>query len=51
MRTISETSGSMLNTPTFESQESHTEEGDKKKGDEKILEELIVETSLKWGRE
>ena len=27
-----------------------SEEEDKKKGHEKILEEIIVETSLKWGR-
>ena len=26
------------------------EEEDKNKGHEKILEEIIVETSLKWGR-
>ena len=26
------------------------EEEDKKKGHEKILEDIIVETSLKWGR-
>ena len=26
------------------------EEEDKKKGHEKILEEIIVKTSLKWGR-
>ena len=27
-----------------------SEEEDKKKGHEKILEEIIVKTSLKWGR-
>ena len=44
MRTISEISRTMLNAPTFESQESQK---NKKKGHEKILE---LKTPLKWGR-
>ena len=48
MRTISETSGTMLNAPTFESQESQK---NKKKGHEKILEEIIVENFPKMGKE
>ena len=38
MRTTSETSGTMLNAPTFESQVSQKKT--KKKGHEKILEEI-----------
>ena len=49
MRTISETSRTILNATTFESQ-GVPEEEDKKKDHEKILEEIIVENSLKWGR-
>ena len=45
MRTTSETSGTMLNNPTFKSQES------KKKDHEKILEEIIVENFPKMGKE
>ena len=41
MRTTSETSGTMLNAPTFET--GVLEEEDKKKDHEKILEEIIVE--------
>ena len=40
MRTTSETSGTMLNAPTFET--GVLEEEDKKKDHEKILEEIIV---------
>ena len=50
MRTISETSGTMLNTPTFESQESQKKKT-KKKDHEKILEEIIVENFPKVGKE
>jgi len=46
MRTISETSRTILNTTTFES-----EEEDKKKDHEKILEEIIVENFPKMGKE
>ena len=41
MRTTSETSGTMLNAPTFET--GVLEEEDKKKGHEKMLQEIIVE--------
>ena len=50
MRTTSETSGTMLNAPTFESQESQKTKT-KKKGHEKILEEIIVENFPKMGKE
>ena len=50
MRTTSETSGTMLNAPTFESQESQ-ETKTKKKGHEKIFEEIIVENFPKMGKE
>ena len=49
MRTISETSGTMLNSPTFES--GLSEEEDIKKDHEKILEEIIVENFPKMGKE
>ena len=49
MRTISEISGTMLNTPTFESWVP--EEEHKKKDHEKILEEIIVENFPKLGKE
>ena len=49
MRTISETSGTMLNSPTFES--GLSEEEDIKKDHEKILEEIIVENFPKRGKE
>ena len=49
MRTISETSGTMLNTPTFES--GVPEEEDKKKDHEKILEEIIVKNFPKMRKE
>ena len=49
MRTISETSRTMLNAPTFKSQESQKKT--KKKDDEKILEEIIVENFPKMGKE
>ena len=49
MRTISETSGTMLNSPTFES--GLSEEEDIKKDHEKILEEIIVENFPKMGME
>ena len=50
MRTTTETSGTMLNTPTFESQESQKKKT-KKKDHEKILEEIIVENFPKMGKE
>ena len=50
MRTISETSGTILNTPTFESQESQKKKK-KKKVHEKMLEEIIVENFPKMGKE
>ena len=50
MRTITETSGTMLNTPTFESQESQKKKT-KKKDHEKILEETVVENLPKMGKE
>ena len=49
MRTTSETSGTMLNAPTFEWQVP--EEENKKKDNEKILEETIVENFPKMGKE
>ena len=48
MRTTSETSGTMLNAPTFI---GVPEEEDKKKDHEKILEEIIVENFPKMGKE
>ena len=48
MRTISETSGTMLNTPTFESYEF--QKTTKKKGHEKILEKIVVESIPKMGK-
>ena len=42
MRTTSETSGTMLNTPTFESWKSQKKKT-KRKGHEEIHEEIIVE--------
>ena len=48
--TTSETSGTMLNTPTFESQDSQKKKT-KKKDYEKILEEIIVENFPKMGKE
>ena len=50
MRTISETSRTIGNTPTFEFI-GVPEEEDKKKDHEKILEEIIVENSPKMGKE
>ena len=49
MRTISETSRTILNAPTFESQESQKKT--KNKDHEKILEEIIVENFPKMGKE
>ena len=49
MRTISETSGTMLNAPNIRII-GDPEEEDKRKDHEKILEEIIVKTSLKWER-
>ena len=46
MRTVSETSGTTLNTPTFELQGCQ-----KKKGTEKIFEEIIVENFPNMGKE
>ena len=48
-RKNSETFGTMLNTPTFES--GVPEEDDKKKDHEKILEVIIVENFPKMGKE
>ena len=49
MRTTSETSGTMLNALTFESQVFQKKT--KKKGHEKILEEIKqLKNSLKWRR-
>ena len=50
MRTTSETSWTMLDTLTFETQESQKKKN-KKKGREKILEEIIVENVPKMGKE
>ena len=50
MRTTTETSGTMLNTPTFESQESQKKKT-KKKDHDKILGEIIVENFPKMGKE
>ena len=50
MRTISETSRTMLNAPNIRII-GVPEEEDKKKGHEKILEEIIVEKSPKMGKE
>ena len=50
MRTLSETSGTMLNAPTFESEESQKKKKIKKKDHEKIL-EIIVENFPKLGKE
>ena len=49
MRTISETSRTILNYPTFES--GVPEEEDKKKDHEKILEEIRVENFPKMEKE
>ena len=49
MRTVSETSGTTLNTPTFEL--LGVPEGEKKKGTEKIFEEIIVENFPNMGNE
>ena len=49
MRTISETSGTMLNAPTFKSLESQKKT--KRKTMRKILEEIIVENFPKMGKE
>ena len=48
MRTISETSRTILNATTFES--CSNEEEDKKKDHETILEEIIVENFPKMGK-
>ena len=50
MRTTSETSGTMLNTPTFESQECQKKKT-KRKTMRKILEEIIAENFPKVGKE
>ena len=49
MWSTSETSGTMLNTPTFDSQESQKKKT-KKKDHEKILEEIIAENFYKMGK-
>ena len=48
MRTTSETSWTILNPPTFESQESQKKI--KRKGMRKYLRRYQLKTSLKWGR-
>ena len=50
MKTISETSGTALNTPTFELYGVPGEE-EKKKGSDKIFEEIIVENFPNMGKE
>ena len=50
MRTTSETSGTMLNTPTFKSQLSQKKKT-KKKRHEKISEEIIVKNISNMGKE
>ena len=50
MRTFSETSRTMLNAPTFESQESQKKKT-KRKTMRKILGEIIVENFPKMGKE
>ena len=50
MRTVSETSGTTLNAPTFELI-GVPEEEEKKKGPEKIFQEIIVENFRKMGKE
>ena len=49
-RTTSETSGTMLNAPTFESQESQKKKT-KRKAMRKYLRRLIVENFPKMGKE
>ena len=49
MRTVSETFGTTLNTPTFKLQGSRRK--GKKKGTEKIFEEIIVENFPNMGKE
>ena len=49
MRTVSETSGTPLNTATFKLQGSQKRK--KKKGTEKIFEELIIENFPNMGKE
>ena len=49
MRTISEISGTILNALTFES--GVPKEEDKRKGHDKILEEIMVESVTKMGKE
>ena len=51
MRTISETSRTILNATTFIRIIGVPEEEDKKKDHEKILEEIIVENFPKMGKE
>ena len=48
MRTVSETSGTAVNTPTFELKGSQKK---KKKGTEKIFEEITVENFPNMGKE
>ena len=49
MRTVSQTSGTTLNAPTFEI--GGPEEEEKKRGTEKIFEEIIVENFTNMGKE
>ena len=49
MRTVSQTSGTTLNAPTFEI--GGPEEEEKKRGTEKIFEEIIVENFPNMGKE
>ena len=51
MRTIPETSRTILNATTFESCSNEEKEEDKKKDHETILEEIIVENFPKIGKE
>ena len=50
MKTISDTSGTTLNAPTFELQGSQKEKRERK-GPEKIFEEIIVENFPDMGKE
>ena len=49
MRTVSETSGTILNAPAFEFRVTEAE--GKKEGTEKIFEEIIVENFPNMGKE
>ena len=51
MRKTSETSGTMLNAPAFESEVSKKTKKERKTGHEKIHEEIIVGNFPKMGKE